>query len=240
MLQGLIFEAVTFNSGFCLIMWAVSKDGIELLHDWLDEVGDTDMKVRSNRLVKQGMMIFDCDEMMPILKSLSKKFPVYKFVGKIKPHVPVIEKKVDPEYEARLEKLRREEEDREYRKMTRSVDPNQIYGRENLLHGFAEVAFVLQEMKAVNKQLMVILNTLLTVAGGFSFGYFGIGYAYPNLHLNVAFRVALGLVIATVVFFADLYFIVKGMDDAGEKPIKPKKMVVTEKIRKSSTIKKKQ
>ncbi|VIO88626.1 Uncharacterized protein BM_BM3225 [Brugia malayi] len=234
MLQGLIFEAVTFNSGFCLIMWAVSKDGIELLHDWLDEVGDTDMKVRSNRLVKQGMMIFDCDEMMPILKSLSKKFPVYKFVGKIKPHVPVIEKKVDPEYEARLEKLRREEEDREYRKMTRSVDPNQIYGRENLLHGFAE------EMKAVNKQLMVILNTLLTVAGGFSFGYFGIGYAYPNLHLNVAFRVALGLVIATVVFFADLYFIVKGMDDAGEKPIKPKKMVVTEKIRKSSTIKKKQ
>lgn len=54
-------------------------------------------------------MIFDCDEMMSILKPLSRKFPVYKFIERIKPHVPVIEKKVNPEYEARLERLRREQ-----------------------------------------------------------------------------------------------------------------------------------
>uniref|UniRef100_A0A0R3RW67 Transmembrane protein 199 n=1 Tax=Elaeophora elaphi TaxID=1147741 RepID=A0A0R3RW67_9BILA len=225
-------------------MWKVSKEGVGLLQDWLGELGDESMKVRIKRLMKLGMMIFDCDEMMPILDSLSMKFPVYKFIEKMKPHVPVIEKKVNPEYEARLERLRREQEDREYREMTRSVDPNQIYGRENLLHGFGE------EMKAVNRQLMVILNTLLTVVGGFSFGYFGIGYAYPDLHMNVAFRIALGLAIAAAVFFADLYFIVKGMDDLGEKPVKvhefmilfkiAKKAVMIEKIRKSDTMKKKQ
>lgn len=31
------------------------------------------------------------------------------------------------------------QENREYREMTRTVDPNQIYGRENLLHGFGAV-----------------------------------------------------------------------------------------------------
>lgn len=55
------------------------------------------------------MMIFDYDEMMTILKPLSEKFPIYKFIERIKPHVPVIEKKINPEYEARLERLRREQ-----------------------------------------------------------------------------------------------------------------------------------
>ncbi|VDK78482.1 unnamed protein product [Litomosoides sigmodontis] len=195
-------------------MWEISEEGVGLLQDWLNTLGDESMKVRSDRLLKKGMMVFDCDEMLSILKPLSSKFPVYKFIERIRPRVPVIEKEVNPEYEARLERLRREQENREYREMTRSVDPNQIYGRGNLLHGFGE------EMNTVNRQLMVILNTLLTVAGGFSFGYFGIGYAYPDLHMDVTLRVALGLAIATVVFFADLYFIVKGMDDLGEKPIK--------------------
>lgn len=52
------------------------------------------------------------------------------------------------------------------------------------------------------------------------FAISGTGYAYPDLRLNATFRVALGLAIAAVVFFADLYFIVKGMDDLGDKPIK--------------------
>lgn len=59
-----------------------------------------------------------------------------------------------------------------------------------------------------------------------NFGISGIGYAYPDLHMDVTLRIALGLAIATVVFFADLYFIVKGMDDLGEKPIKVYKYVV--------------
>lgn len=30
----------------------MSKEGIELLQDWLDELNDEDMKIRSNRLMK--------------------------------------------------------------------------------------------------------------------------------------------------------------------------------------------
>lgn len=34
------------------MMWEVSKEGVELLQDWLDKLGDESMKVRSNRLLK--------------------------------------------------------------------------------------------------------------------------------------------------------------------------------------------
>lgn len=61
-------------------------------------------------------------------------------------------------------------------------------------------------------------------------GISGIGFAYPDLHLNVAFRIALGLAIATIIFFADLYFIVKGMDDVGENPIKVRMFMFLSKI----------
>uniref|UniRef100_A0A915PMK0 Uncharacterized protein n=1 Tax=Setaria digitata TaxID=48799 RepID=A0A915PMK0_9BILA len=195
-------------------MWKVSKDGFELLRSWLDASNDVKLKKRADRLMKQELMVFDYDEVMSILIPLSEKYPIYKFIDQLTPYVPVAEKKVNPEYEARLERLRRQQEDREYREMTRSVDPNQIYGRENLLYGFSE------EVQAINRQLMVIFNTLLTVAGGFAFGYFGISYAFPGLKLDATFRMAIGLIIAAVIFFADLYFIVKGMDDLGEKPIK--------------------
>src|SRR4051794_22255327 len=67
-------------------------------------------------------------------------------------------------------------------------------------------------MKEVNRQMIAIFNTLLTVAGAFAFGFFGINYAYPALQLNFETRIILGLCTATVVFFADLYFITKSMD----------------------------
>lgn len=46
----------------------------------------------------------------------------------------------------------------------------------------------------------------------------------------MAARMIMGLLIGTVVFFADLYFIIKGMDDLGEKPIKVRGFIL--KIRK--------
>lgn len=46
---------------------------------------------------------------MELLKRISGQYPVYKFLDRITPYVPVVEKKVNPEYEARLERLRREQ-----------------------------------------------------------------------------------------------------------------------------------
>lgn len=53
---------------------------------------------------------------------------------------------------------------------------------------------------------------LLTVAGAFVFGYYGINFAYPALRLDEGTKMVLGLVFATIVFLADLYFIAKTMD----------------------------
>uniref|UniRef100_A0A183CBT7 Endoplasmic reticulum transmembrane protein n=1 Tax=Globodera pallida TaxID=36090 RepID=A0A183CBT7_GLOPA len=62
------------------------------------------------------------------------------------------------------------------------------------------------------RQLVAVINTLITVGGSFAFGFFGVEFAYPQLRLDVATRMLLGLVLATLVFFADLYFLVKGME----------------------------
>jgi hypothetical protein len=67
-------------------------------------------------------------------------------------------------------------------------------------------------MKEVNRQLIAIVNALITVAGAFAFGYYGINLAYPSLNLNFETRLIMGMCAGTIVFFADMYFIIKSMD----------------------------
>lgn len=69
----------------------------------------------------------------------------------------------------------------------------------------------LKELKEANRQGIAILNTLITVGGAFAFGFFGLHMAYPHLQMELATRMLLGLLFATIVFFADLYFIIKNM-----------------------------
>ena len=65
----------------------------------------------------------------------------------------------------------------------------------------------------MNRQLISVANMMLTVAGAFAFSFFGLHVAYPALGLDFATRMLLGLMLAGVVFFADLYFILKTLDD---------------------------
>lgn len=71
---------------------------------------------------------------------------------------------------------------------------------------------VLKDLRSVNRQMIAVINTLLTVGGAFAFGFFGINMAYSHLNLDIATRMLLGLFFGTIVFFADIYFIVKNMD----------------------------
>ncbi|KJH50684.1 hypothetical protein DICVIV_03124 [Dictyocaulus viviparus] len=64
----------------------------------------------------------------------------------------------------------------------------------------------------VNRQLISVINVIITVGGAFFFGFSGVQYAYPQLHLDIATRFVIGLVPATIVFFADLYFLIKNMN----------------------------
>uniref|UniRef100_A0A915K039 Transmembrane protein 199 n=1 Tax=Romanomermis culicivorax TaxID=13658 RepID=A0A915K039_ROMCU len=59
----------------------------------------------------------------------------------------------------------------------------------------------------MNKFLIVFFNTILTVAGAFAFTYAAVGYTF---HGDVfAAQMILGCFVATVVLFADLYFIIR-------------------------------
>lgn len=71
--------------------------------------------------------------------------------------------------------------------MTSSIDPNRHYGSERLMGSFGEVLITfscwkkfivfdilyLQELKMVNRQMLAVFNTVVTVGGAFSFGFFG-------------------------------------------------------------------
>lgn len=65
----------------------------------------------------------------------------------------------------------------------------------------------------VSSFLNFIFKNAFNLGGSFAFGFWGVQFAYPHLGLDIAERMLLGLVCATIVFFADLYFIVKSMSD---------------------------
>lgn len=67
-------------------------------------------------------------------------------------------------------------------------------------------------MRSANRQMIAVINTLITVGGAFTFGFYGINLAYPHLGLDFAMRMILGLVFGTIVLFADFYFIIKNME----------------------------
>ncbi|KAI6183250.1 ATPase, vacuolar ER assembly factor, Vma12 family-containing protein [Aphelenchoides bicaudatus] len=111
-----------------------------------------------------------------------------------------------PEFLALTQKLRQEQDKQEYKQMVSSVDSTQNYGNVNYMADFGK------DMKEANRQTIAIVNSLITVAGAFVFGFYGINFAYPSLNLNIETRLAIGMTAALIVFFADLYFIVKSMD----------------------------
>ncbi|XP_046569754.1 LOW QUALITY PROTEIN: transmembrane protein 199-like [Haliotis rubra] len=108
----------------------------------------------------------------------------------------------NPELEARIQKLKAEQSNREYRHMTRNID-RQKDGQLDLNVG--------QEVKALNRHLVAVFNFLVTVGGAFAFGYKASEYALgPNFF---PVQMMTGLIFGTVVFFADLYFLVKYSGD---------------------------
>ncbi|XP_041349219.1 transmembrane protein 199-like [Gigantopelta aegis] len=103
----------------------------------------------------------------------------------------------NPELEARIQKLKAQQANREYREMTKNVDR---MAQDTPLN-------FQKDIKEVNRQLVSVFNFLVTVGGAFVFGYKATEYATgPNAF---ALQMMVGLVFGTVVFFADLWFLVR-------------------------------
>ncbi len=111
----------------------------------------------------------------------------------------------NPELEARIGKIKRNLENEEYKRMTENVD----CGQRGSNPREKQDSFG-QELRGMNRQLTMVLNTVLTVGSCFFFVYKGVGFMYPELADGAA-PVIFAVLAAFVVLLADLYFIAKSI-----------------------------
>ncbi|KAH7698978.1 Protein F09E5.11 [Aphelenchoides avenae] len=173
-------------------MWQVTEKERAVFYEVTKDIDLAECKLQSGLSVKSAIKKdrLGYDDVEAIYKALpSKEIEFHKFVNALRPAPPP------------------PKENREYSEMVKSVDPTRRYGQPNLMENFG------QEMRSVNRQMIAVVNTLITVGGAFAFGFFGIDLAYPHMKLDIATRMLIGLTLGTVVFFADIYFIIKNMEE---------------------------
>ncbi|KAH8242976.1 hypothetical protein KR032_003430 [Drosophila birchii] len=121
-------------------------------------------------------------------------------------------KQRNPELEARCQRLRAEQQNREYHKMTKSVDAG--------LKNFPEDTISYQ-IKSINKQIIAVAQFIFSVAAGFTFGFFGVNLMVGPLPFG--FRILLGVIVALIIALAEMYFLAKKLHEYDEVLDAPKR-----------------
>lgn len=106
------------------------------------------------------------------------------------------------ELDERCHKLRQEQENRDYRQMTKNVDASRKAERDTHIN---------YEMREVNAQLVAVLQVILSIVGSFVFGYFSIEVIMGTK--DFVRQLSVGFSIATIVMIAEAYFLVKQIID---------------------------
>lgn len=114
----------------------------------------------------------------------------------ILPRNEVVER--NPVLEARIKILQKEQEEREYKAMTRNVDMTKKFAVEDTLA---------YQMNMMNRHLIAVGQFLLSVAAGFAFGFLGVELIIGDLEFG--FRLLLGIICALIVALAEFYFLAK-------------------------------
>ncbi|XP_065354089.1 uncharacterized protein LOC135948645 [Calliphora vicina] len=110
--------------------------------------------------------------------------------------------KRNPELEARCQRLRDEQQNLEYRKMTKNVDA--------VLQHYPEDT-VAYQIKAINSQIIAVLQFVFSVAAGFAFGFLGINLIIGNMEFGL--RLLLGIMCALIIALAEIYFLAKKLHE---------------------------
>jgi len=122
----------------------------------------------------------------------------------------------NPELEARIQKLKNQQAQREYDKMTDNVDPwrkMQILEKDDKPIG--------QQIQELNRYLVLILQFVVSLISAFAFGYLAPYYFYGTVAVGP--RLLYGIISAFVIGMADLYFVIRhlleteGVIELGEK-----------------------
>ncbi|EDV42610.1 uncharacterized protein Dana_GF18081 [Drosophila ananassae] len=118
----------------------------------------------------------------------------------------------NPDLEARCQRLREEQHNREYQKMTKNVDAG--------LKNYPEDTIAYQ-IKSLNKQIIAVVQFIFSVAAGFTFGFFGVNLMVGPLPFG--FRILLGVIVALIIALAEMYFLAKKLHEYDEVLDAPKR-----------------
>ncbi|CAP24133.1 Protein CBG02376 [Caenorhabditis briggsae] len=190
-----------------MAQWNVSQADKDLLRDLVagsKEKISPETSKSCKELYKKDVVTYK--DLVNIKTKLPDDVPVFVFFDRLTLRHEDHTYRASEEFRKRTDKLRIQQEQDSYKKLIRDIDPAQKYGRTDHMENFGT------EMRAVNRQMISVINVIITVVGAFFFGFSGVTYAYPHMKLDLPTRFIIGLVPATIVFFCDLYFVVKGMD----------------------------
>ncbi|CAI4226337.1 unnamed protein product [Auanema sp. JU1783] len=187
--------------------WSLTSTSKDLLKTFIEKL-DSARSSKIETLLKRDSL--SMEDMNLIKDNIGNDVPLFVLFNMLPTSCTKKEYTASKEFRVLTEKLRRKQENMQYRKLVESVDSTQQYGQVHHIQSFGA------ELKAVNRQLISVFNVLITVVGSFFFGFSGVTYAYPHLNLDLATRFLIGLVLATIVFFADLYFVIKSMEEPDE------------------------
>lgn len=115
--------------------------------------------------------------------------------------------KRDPVLEARCQMLRAKQENQNYIKMTKNIDSTRSTLPEDTIS---------YQVKAINKQLIAVLQFIFSVAAGFAFGFIGIELIIGNM--DFGFRLLLGIICALIIALAEMYFLAKKLNEMDKIP----------------------
>jgi TMEM199 family protein len=123
-------------------------------------------------------------------------------VPDVTPRNPVLEK--------RCQRLRLEQDNRDYRAMTKMVDSVRYKEPEE------SMAY---QMKQINRHLIGVVQFVFSVAAGFAFGFQGLELLIGDLEMG--FRLMCGISCALVIAVAEIYFLLQHIHFAEEVPPEP-------------------
>ncbi|XP_012527155.1 transmembrane protein 199 [Monomorium pharaonis] len=117
----------------------------------------------------------------------------------------------NPELEARVQKLTAQQNAREYRAMTKSIDS---------VRKFLPEDSIAYQMKLMNKQLIAVAQFIFSVIAGFAFGFIGVELIIGDL--DFGFRLLLGIICALIIALAEIYFLALKLSEDGFDVTSPK------------------
>lgn len=106
------------------------------------------------------------------------------------------------ELEKRCQKLKTQQQNKEYSTMTKNVDSVRKKLPEDTIS---------YQLKQMNRHLIAVFQFIVSILAGFAFGFIGVELIVGNL--DFGFRLLLGIICALVIALAELYFLAKKLNE---------------------------